>query len=141
MEAIYFNIRTSCCLAMLSLFFSERIGEMYDKLQFFRAVDLLTAGLRQTHSFYQYHTPWKYINSTDSEEKKIQETTLHVTYESLRIIGILLQPLVPQLSDKLLTRLGVPVNERKKSDAVLSQKMVGRQLGTESGQLFKRLDK
>ena len=39
-------------------------------------------------------------------------TVLHVTMESLRVCGILLQPIVPDLSGRLLDKLAVRGSER-----------------------------
>jgi methionyl-tRNA synthetase len=40
------------------------------------------------------------------------ETVLYVTAEVLRIIGILVQPFIPDAADKLLTLLAIPETER-----------------------------
>ena len=59
---------------------------------------------------------------------------LHVTMESLRVCGILLQPIVPKLSSELLDKLAVRDSERawgnakpvgqKSQDVPLSDKHV-----------------
>ena len=48
---------------------------------------------------------------------------LHVTMESLRVCGILLQPIVPKLSSELLDKLAVRESDRAWDDA----RPVGRQ--------------
>ena len=48
---------------------------------------------------------------------------LHVTMESLRVCGILLQPIVPNLSSELLDKLAVRESDRAWDDA----RPVGRQ--------------
>ena len=48
---------------------------------------------------------------------------LHVTMESLRVCGILLQPIVPKLSSELLDKLAVRESDRAWGDA----RPVGRQ--------------
>ena len=48
---------------------------------------------------------------------------LHVTMESLRVCGILLQPIVPKLSSDLLDKLAVRASDRAWDDA----RPVGRQ--------------
>ena len=56
-------------------------------------------------------TPWKL---SPDEQRHI----LHVCYESLRISALLLSPVTPQVSDTILTTLGVPNDRRKHRDAI-----------------------
>ena len=67
-------------------------------------------------------------------------TVLHVTMESLRVCGILLQPIVPDLSGRLLDKLAVRDSERAWADA----KPVGRRsedvpLSDEQVVLFRKI--
>lgn len=64
--------------------------------------------------------------------------------ESLRVCGILLQPIVPDLSAKLLTKLNVSLEDRKwKNAEALSwtqcQKFEKRPLAPENVVLFRKL--
>lgn len=40
------------------------------------------------------------------------DSIIHVTMETLRVCGILTQPIVPDLTDRLLTKIGVEKMER-----------------------------
>lgn len=60
--------------------------------------------------------PWKLISKNKSplsiEAQQRLDTILYVTLESLRISSLLLQPIMPTTTEKILDRLGVPINER-----------------------------
>ena len=61
------------------------------------------------NKFFEMQKPW--------ELKKKQETShlnavLHLTMETLRVSGIVLQPIVPDLCDVLLNKLGVSPSRR-----------------------------
>lgn len=69
--------------------------------------------LRDANAFMQHEKPWELNRSTESVNREKLSTILHSVMEVLRVCGILLQPIVPTLSSRLLTRLGVPKNERQ----------------------------
>ena len=67
---------------------------------------------------------------------------LHYAIESCRVAGILLQPVLPSKMDTLLTRLGVPIDERLLTDAYPRQQQVEIPLGeNKEPVLFPRLKK
>jgi methionyl-tRNA synthetase len=64
--------------------------------------------IAQANRYFASHEPWKLAN-TDPDEMRI---VLYVTIETLRIVGILLQPIMPTAMAKLLDLLAVPAEER-----------------------------
>ncbi|GLD70413.1 methionine--tRNA ligase, mitochondrial isoform X1 [Lates japonicus] len=122
------------------------VEQHFESIHVYKALEAITACVRQTNAFVQRHTPWK-LDKSNSEEQRWLDTIIHVSLECLRIYGTLLQPIVPEISDKLLSRLGVQSGER--SWAALNflpryQGMdcpfEGRALGSNSGVLFSRLE-
>ena len=71
-------------------------------------------------------------------------SVLHCSYEVLRVCAILLQPAVPEISEKMLNRLGVPLENRFLEDAQDSfgvlegeeYERAGRNLGPGQGEIF-----
>ncbi|KAG7224792.1 hypothetical protein INR49_013505 [Caranx melampygus] len=81
------------------------VEQHYESMHVYKALEAITACVRQTNGFVQRHAPWK-LDKRNSEEQRWLDTIIHVSLECLRIYGTLLQPIVPEISSKLLSRLG-----------------------------------
>ncbi|KAM9376429.1 methionine--tRNA ligase, mitochondrial isoform 1-T2 [Pholidichthys leucotaenia] len=123
------------------------VEKHYENMHMYKALEAISACVRQTNGFVQRHTPWK-LDRRDVEDQRWLDTIVHVSLECLRIYGMLLQPVVPETSMKLLSRLGVKPEE--KSWAALDFlprfrgvhcPFEGRTLGLDCGVLFNRLEK
>ena len=68
------------------------------------------------NALVQRHEPWTLANKEDKVSRQHINAVLYVAMECLRVCGILLQPIVPVLSDRLLTRLGIPKLNRTVAD-------------------------
>ncbi|XP_014671388.1 PREDICTED: methionine--tRNA ligase, mitochondrial-like [Priapulus caudatus] len=86
------------------------VAEHYDECNFYRGLDAIMSCLRDTNAFIQSQAPWT-LKKRPEKQRHLQ-TVLHIALESLRVSGLLLQPVMPSLSDSLLTRLGVTPSER-----------------------------
>ena len=90
------------------------------------AVDCVMSALHAANSFFETSRPWELKLKTITENtKRIMipmpqcdsnalrlETIVAMTMDTLRLCGIILQPLLPQMSTRLLDKLGVPWNQR-----------------------------
>jgi methionyl-tRNA synthetase len=68
-----------------------------------RALDTIWKVVADTNRYFAGQEPWA-LKKTDPAR---METVLYVTAEVLRIVGILIQPYVPESATKLLDLLGV----------------------------------
>jgi len=84
----------------------EKVGEFYDKMLFHRGLEELANAAKNANAFFQLHEPWRMSEGPD------KQTVLFIIYETVRIINILLQPVVPNYADRSLTRLGLEKHER-----------------------------
>ncbi|KAL5961488.1 Methionine--tRNA ligase mitochondrial [Taenia solium] len=75
----------------------------WEHLQPHHSVDALMKVVRQTNAFVDRHQPWASVAAGDGTVK----TVVGVTLEALRLIGCLLTPLIPSVSDRMLLRLGI----------------------------------
>lgn len=123
------------------------VQQHYETMHVYKALEAITACVRQTNGFVQRHAPWK-LDRTEEQQGRWLDTVLHVALECLRVYGTLLQPVVPHISDKLLRRLGVPETERSWADINFLPRFQGsdcpregRPLGSDSGVLFSRLER
>ncbi|KAF2863527.1 hypothetical protein K470DRAFT_103811 [Piedraia hortae CBS 480.64] len=83
-----------------------------------RALRTIMSLVVKANSYLQIAQPWAVIkriqeNSGDEEEltSKLDES-IYLAAESLRLVGILLQPFIPQKAEMLLDRLGVDKTRR-----------------------------
>ncbi|XP_029463040.1 methionine--tRNA ligase, mitochondrial isoform X2 [Rhinatrema bivittatum] len=118
----------------------------YENFQIYKALEAIDTCVRLTNRFFQRHMPWK-LDRNKPFEKLWLDTIMYVTMECLRMYGTLLQPVVPSIADKLLSRLGVAQNERTLKDFGFLARyhgkycsFEGRKLGPDTGVLFHRLD-
>lgn len=72
------------------------------------------ATIRANNLFFETLKPWELKKNQNSQEEL--KVVLHLTLETLRVAGILLQPIVPNLSKVLLDKLDIPLEERFFSD-------------------------
>uniref|UniRef100_A0A673CBX0 Methionine--tRNA ligase, mitochondrial n=1 Tax=Sphaeramia orbicularis TaxID=375764 RepID=A0A673CBX0_9TELE len=119
------------------------VEQHYDTLHVYKALEAIGACVRQTNGFIQRHKPWK-LDRSDCKDQRWLDTIIHVSLECLRVYGTLLQPVVPEISNKLLSRLGVRPGERSWAALMFLPKhqgvncpFEGRALGSNSGVLFK----
>uniref|UniRef100_A0A6Q2YLK8 Methionine--tRNA ligase, mitochondrial n=1 Tax=Esox lucius TaxID=8010 RepID=A0A6Q2YLK8_ESOLU len=114
------------------------VEQHYESMHVYKALEAISGCVRQTNGFVQRHTPWK-LNRADSEDQKWLETILHVSLECLRIYGTLLQPIVPEIADKLLSRLGVKQDEKSWAALDFLAKYQGKQCPFEGRTLARDL--
>ncbi|KAK5630846.1 hypothetical protein RRF57_006561 [Xylaria bambusicola] len=70
----------------------------------------------ETNKFFSKQEPWAKSKEGDVV---VVDQTVFITAESLRMVGILLQPFIPEKACELLDRLGVDPTRRRLEDAVL----------------------
>lgn len=86
----------------------------YKAGNFYLAVDACIEVLHTANNFFETLRPWELRKSGDIAAL---DAALGVTLETLRVCGILLQPVVPALSGQLLDKLSVSAEQRMWSDA------------------------
>lgn len=91
-----------------------RCAEHYAAGNFYLAVDRCVEVLHTANAFFETLRPWELRKRGDAAAA---EATLSVTLETLRVCGIVLQPVVPALCGQLLDRLAVSAERRMWSDA------------------------
>ncbi|CAL1532012.1 unnamed protein product [Lymnaea stagnalis] len=97
-----------------------KADQLYTEFHFSRALDEIMGHLHWANGLVQSHSPWQLCKSDKPQDNAHLLLTLHMGMETLRVCGILLQPVIPNLSDKLLTSLGVPSTERNFEHALIA---------------------
>ncbi|CAN1564123.1 MetG Methionyl-tRNA synthetase [Rhabdaerophilaceae bacterium] len=109
------------------------IGESRAAMADFQIHTMLNAIWRvvaETNRYFAAQAPWA-LKKTDPQR---MDTVLYVTAEILRVIGLMVQPVMPDSAGKLLDLLAVPVNARDFAQAVEAHALVsGTQLPEPKG--------
>lgn len=93
-------------------------------------IDLIQKVLRDTNAFVQEAKPWELakVSKKSLPARHQLNITLHTALEVLRIVGILLQPVIPRISQQLLDTLRVEgrnwtdASLRRQNDVPLGRK-------------------
>nr|SVE75116.1 EOG090X05VD [Daphnia dolichocephala] len=108
----------------------------YTQWNFYKGIDQVMALVRGANSFFQMMEPWKL-----NKEGRVDQlnATMAVTLETARVVGTLLQPIVPSYSERLLDKLGVPREDRSWDFARLRWSTINTPLGAQQTVLFPRI--
>ncbi|XP_019554977.3 methionine--tRNA ligase, mitochondrial [Aedes albopictus] len=116
----------------------EKCMSHYRQYNFYLVVDSVIQVLHATNNFFETTAPWKLKKSP--EEKQRLQAILGITMEVLRQAGIILQPIVPGMSEKLLDKLSVDRSRRQWRDLTTVQfAEVERPLADMDAVLFRRI--
>lgn len=77
----------------------------YKNFQFYKAVDAVIKVLHIANLFFENTKPWELRKKPESQKEL--DVILHITMETLRICGIILQPIIPEMTTKLLDKLQI----------------------------------
>ncbi|CAO3651666.1 unnamed protein product [Cunninghamella blakesleeana] len=91
---------------------SQLYDNHFEEREFSKALNVIIDLLSETNKYFTVNEPWNL-----KQDKDRLNTVLYYSLEACRISGLLLQPIMPTKMDELLTRLGVPENERSLSFA------------------------
>lgn len=90
----------------------------YEKYNLHHVVDSVMSALHAANHMVEYHKPWQLSKQKDDESIIELKAVISLALEAVRISGLILYPVVPDLSKNLLDLLKVPENERRWSDTV-----------------------
>lgn len=89
----------------------SKAAEAYDRLAFHEAAAAALALSSRGNLYLQETTPWIALKKGTDEEKEAAQAVLVAVLETARIVAVLLSPLIPALSQRILTQLGLPSHE------------------------------
>jgi methionyl-tRNA synthetase len=83
----------------------------YNNLKIHKAIDLIMQLLRSVNKYLEVKAPWRLIKSNNDDDIFKASTTLYIAAELLKIGTILLHPIMPDKTQKLLQTLNVDVKK------------------------------
>ena len=91
----------------------EQTVRHFDAVEFGEGIEVIILLLKATNAYFDAAKPWILAREADDVDTQAQlDTVLYVTFESLRLSSILLQPVIPELAAGVLDRLGLQHSER-----------------------------
>ena len=84
------------------------IEQNIENFEYHKALEIIWKYIADLNQFIDEQKPW----STIKEDKKKTAETLSVLMESLRLVGIILQPFIPGTAKRILDTLNIKENER-----------------------------
>ena len=86
----------------------DAYGEHMEKYEFHLALARLWKFINQTNAYFHEQEPWKLAKA----DQKLFGEVISATCHSLRMIGVLLLPIMPEKMSALLQSIGVALNEQ-----------------------------
>ena len=86
-----------------------RVDEEFDSVRFYLGTDAIMAAARGANQFLQDARPWKMDAKLEADRIRVIS---YVVMETIRVCGVLLQPIVPGYAGKMLDIIGVKSDER-----------------------------
>lgn len=113
------------------------VAACYDDFKFYSGIDQVMEALRETNAYIEREKPWVLKKDPASAEKL--SVVLGVAMESLRVGGILLQPIVPRLASMLLDKLSISGRSWADAEVAFPDGGCNRSLSRESVVLFEKI--
>lgn len=102
---------------------SSEVLRLCDGMQFHLALEKIFAFVRAINKYAEQRAPWKLAKSSEPSDREKLETTLSNMAEALRIASVLLAPVMPTVSEKILSLLGQPKAERYEGNVEWSNRL------------------
>eukprot|EP00040_Diaphanoeca_grandis_P020199 m.107432 g.107432 ORF g.107432 m.107432 type:complete len:571 (+) comp27797_c0_seq1:91-1803(+) len=116
-------------------------SNFYDDVQFGRGIDRVLQLVHRTNTYFDNNQPWKLAKALEEHGNKEKlQTVLYVTLETLRISGILLQPICPVIATELLDHLTVSQSQRSATELTFGL-LDGQAIAPRTQPLIPRIEK
>ena len=104
---------------------------LYDGMQFHIALEKTFNFIRAINRYAEQRAPWKLAKSETESDRLLLAATLANMAEGLRVSAVLLAPIMPNVSEKILTLLGAEKIERFAGSDKWSNSLEGKTLGAQ----------
>ena len=79
----------------------------FNNMQIHKAIDLIMQLLRSVNKYLEIKAPWKLLKSDNIKDREDASTTLNISAQVLKIGTVLLNPIMPNKTNLLLSAMGV----------------------------------
>jgi len=117
----------------------KEVLELFDTFQFHKAIEQIFMFIRATNRYVEIRAPWKLAKSESMEDQSRLLTSLASVGEALRLASIILKPIIPRTSRRILEALGTQDIKTFDNHLEWSEVLTGKTIG-EKEILFPRID-
>ena len=117
----------------------KEVLELFDTFQFHKAIEQIFMFIRATNRYVEIRAPWKLAKSESMEDQSRLLTSLATVGEALRLASIILKPIIPRTSRRILEALGTQDIKTFDNHLEWSEVLTGKTIG-EKEILFPRID-
>jgi len=86
----------------------EKVPGLFEEFQFHTGLDHTLGFVRQINRYAEVRQPWKLAKSDAPADKAALATSIHTMAEALRLATVLLTPVMPEVSARIMQSLGQP---------------------------------
>jgi len=84
------------------------VPAMFDRFEFSKGLESIWSLISAVDKHIVQHAPWKLARQQDETSQAELSATLYTAAEALRIVTALLHPVMPELTPKIWSQLGMP---------------------------------
>ncbi len=107
----------------------SRARDAYDGFLFHAALEEIFTFIKSINRYAETRAPWKLAKSDDPEDRKRLETSLACMAEGLRLASGAVRPVMPEISAKILNRIGTREIDRWDERMEWGDSLRGSELG------------
>ncbi len=108
---------------------SGEVLELYEGMQFHTALEKTFNFIRAINRYAEQRAPWKLAKSASESDLAALNSTIANMAEGLRLSAVLIAPVMPGVSERILSLLGAEKSERFDGNAKWSGVLAGKTLG------------
>jgi len=101
---------------------------LYDGMQFHIALEKLFNFIRSINRYAEQRAPWKLAKSAELRDRELLDTTIANMAEAIRLASVLLTPVMPSVSKKILGLIGSQKAELFDGNTLWSKSLEGKTL-------------
>ncbi len=110
---------------------ADEAMRLFDGMQFHIALEKIFNFVRAINRYAEQRAPWKLAKSQEDADREMLATTLANMAEAIRISAVLLAPIMPSVSDKILNLIGSQKAERFEGNIYWSNALEGKKMGAQ----------
>jgi len=116
---------------------ADEVQKHFEDFNFYMGIEKIMEFLRNANSLQSEEEPWKLIKTGEKDRAIVLNV---IGLESVRVAAILLQPVIPHLSDVILTKLGVSHRDWSAAQTFAWKTNVHYKFSDEKVVLFRKLN-
>ncbi|TPX67891.1 methionine---tRNA ligase [Spizellomyces sp. 'palustris'] len=98
------------------------VQSRFENVEFGRGLESVFECVSEANKYWDACKPWILVKSSEPDARARLRTILYYAFETVRMAGLLLQPVLPQKMDQMLDDIAVEKDQRMWQNAVLGHR-------------------